>query len=36
MSKEGGFVMPSPERVYSTCNYRGTYEHQVPLLYFGE
>ena len=34
MSKEGGFVMPSPERVYS--NYRGTYEHQVPLLYFGE
>ena len=29
--KEGGFVTPRPDEVHSTCNYRGTYVHQVPL-----
>ena len=27
--KKGGFVTPHPEKVYSTCNCRGAYEHQV-------
>ena len=25
--KEGGFVMPCPERMYGTGNRRGTHEH---------
>ena len=25
---EGGFVMPRPKRVYSTCNHRVVYVHQ--------
>ena len=29
--KKGGFVTPCSEKVYSTCNCRGTYGHQVPL-----
>ena len=28
--------MPRPEKVYGTCNRRGAYVHQVPLLYFGD
>ena len=26
-----GLVTPRPERVYDTCNCRGTYVHQVSL-----
>ena len=29
--KEGGFVIPRPEKVHSTCNCRGAYVYQVPL-----
>ena len=29
--KEGGFVTPCPKRVYSTCNCRNAYVHQVSL-----
>ena len=29
--KEGGFVTPRPDKVHSTCNYKGAYVHQVPL-----
>ena len=29
--KEGGFVTPRPDEVYSTCNCKGAYVHQVPL-----
>ena len=27
----GKSVTPRPNEVHSTCNYRGTYVHQVPL-----
>ena len=33
--KEGGFVTPRPERVYSICNCRGVYEYQVSLYFLG-
>ena len=29
--KEGGFVIPCPDEVHSTCNCKGAYVHQVPL-----
>ena len=29
--KEGGFVIPRPDEVHSTCNCKGAYVHQVPL-----